>query len=135
MRNAFTIVELIIVIAILGILATIAIPKFTDTVEDAYISKAQAKVDTIRSGLQNYRSKHLMIGDWTGSYPSLVNGTELFGAVAEKVQAGTSAGTWQANNTGTRFTYHTGEHDIVFDYNATTGKFECSSPADICKRF
>ncbi|WP_457597649.1 type IV pilin protein [Hydrogenimonas sp.] len=131
--KAFTLIELIFVIVILGILSSIAIPKFFGTVEDAYISKAQAKVSAIRSGLQNYRSKELLKGNGA-SYPDL-NGSTLFSAVADGETPGSSAGKWEY--TGGKFRYHTGSGYIDFSYDKTNGKFTCdsSSPAGLCDRF
>ena len=39
MKNAFTMIELIFVIVILGILAAVAIPKLAATRDDAQVSK------------------------------------------------------------------------------------------------
>jgi type IV pilus assembly protein PilA len=37
-RNGFTLIELVVVVVIIGLLATIAIPKFTNTKEKAHIA-------------------------------------------------------------------------------------------------
>ena len=49
MKKAFTMIELIFVIVIIGILATIAIPRFAATRDDAKISKLVMAIQTFRS--------------------------------------------------------------------------------------
>ena len=49
--RAFTLVELVIVIAIIGILATIAIPQFLDIRKEAYIAQRDGIVSAVRSGI------------------------------------------------------------------------------------
>ena len=138
MKKAFTLIELIFVIVILGILASVALPKFAGSVEDAYISKAQSHVSVIRSGLQNYRTKSLMKG--TGAnYPDL-NTTTLFSNVMDNgAPTGSNAGEWEYDASQQRFIYHTGAHDIYFQYDKNTGKFICdetkTSPSSLCNRF
>ncbi|MBU1990199.1 type II secretion system GspH family protein, partial [bacterium] len=48
-KNAFTMIELVFVIVVLGILAAIAIPKFATTRTDAIIAKGRADISSIRS--------------------------------------------------------------------------------------
>src|SRR6266571_5896491 len=45
-RNGFTLIELLIVVVIIGLLATIAIPKFSNTKEKAFVG-------TMKSDLRN----------------------------------------------------------------------------------
>ena len=65
MKNAFTMIELIFVIAIIGILSAIAIPKFSNTVTLAEISKAKSEVAAMRAAISTERQKRILRGDFT----------------------------------------------------------------------
>ena len=63
-RKAFTMIELIFVVAIIGILSAIAIPKFNKTVTQAEIAKAKSEVASLRSTLSTLRQKSVLTGNF-----------------------------------------------------------------------
>ncbi len=65
MRKAFTLVELVMVIAIIGILSAIAVPKLIVTRDDAQITKARTTVANVRSALSEYVQKKILKGDYS----------------------------------------------------------------------
>ena len=58
-RTAFTMIELIFVIVILGILASVAIPKLASVQDDATIATEKAVVGAARSGVSILRGKRI----------------------------------------------------------------------------
>ena len=63
--KAFTVLELVFVIVVIGILAAIALPRFADSADNAYLVKAQSEVATVRSALSTERQKRVLRGDFT----------------------------------------------------------------------
>ncbi len=53
-RRAFTLIEILIVVVILGILAAIVIPQFTDASNEAMEASVRTQLQTIRSQIELY---------------------------------------------------------------------------------
>lgn len=66
-RRAFTLVELLIVVIILGILAAVVIPQFSDASTDARLASLTTNLQTIRGQVDLYRLQH------NGVYPTLAD--------------------------------------------------------------
>lgn len=60
MRNSkgFSLLELLVVVAILGILIAIALPRYFDAVADAKRSAQKANIAIIKTSLEYYRNKN-----------------------------------------------------------------------------
>lgn len=57
-KSGFTLVEILIVVIILGILAAIVIPQFTNASEDARKSSLTSQLQTLRSQIELYKLQH-----------------------------------------------------------------------------
>ena len=78
--KAFTLVEILIVVVILGILAAIVVPQFTNATQDAQAGNLQSQLDTLQNQLELFHARNNV-------YPDLV--TDQWGAVGT---AGTMIG-------------------------------------------
>jgi len=57
-RSGFTLVEILIVVVILGILAAIVIPQFTEASTEAKTSSLMTDLQTMRSQIELYKIQH-----------------------------------------------------------------------------
>lgn len=67
MAKGFTLVEILIVVVILGILAAIVVPQFTNAANDARVGNVATQVSTIESQLELYAAQN------GGSYPTIAD--------------------------------------------------------------
>src|SRR5438477_4147606 len=58
-KTGFTLVEILIVVIILGILAAIVIPQFTNASQDARESALLSQLQTLRSQIELYKLQHM----------------------------------------------------------------------------
>ena len=64
-KKAFTVIELIFVIVVIGILAAVAMPRFAATRDDALITRGMATLASVRSAIATERQKRILRGDFT----------------------------------------------------------------------
>lgn len=57
-RKAFTLVEILIVVVILGILAAIVVPQFTGATQEAQAGNVLSQLDTLNNQIELYKARH-----------------------------------------------------------------------------
>ena len=130
-------IELVFVIVVLGILATVAIPRFAVTRGDAVLTKGKSQVAAIRSGISLLKSKRLLEGNSTTitALDAAANNTEgeslfyggTFGNVLEyPMLAKNSDGYWMKTGT-TTYTFQVLGQTITFTYNNSSTGFDCNA--------
>ena len=57
-RNAFTLIEILIVVVIMAVLAATIIPQFTDSSDEARTSTVEFNLNTMRGQVELYKGQH-----------------------------------------------------------------------------
>jgi prepilin-type N-terminal cleavage/methylation domain-containing protein len=113
-RNAFTLVELLIVVLILAALATIAVPRISESATNAKINACKANVKHLNSQLELW---HLAKDAWPTQLSDLTSDTGYFPDGAPVCPYGT------AYSYG-KTTHHVSEHS----HGTSTSKPPAASP-------
>ncbi len=87
-NSAFTLVEILIVVIILGILAAIVIPQFTNASQDARKSSLTSQLQTLRSQIELYKLQHKdVLPDLVTNWDPLTTKTDSDGAASTATDA------------------------------------------------
>jgi prepilin-type N-terminal cleavage/methylation domain-containing protein len=86
-QSGFTLIEILIVVIILGILAAIVIPQFTNASQDARKSSLASTVQTVKSQIELYKLQHkdkapLLITDAAGQWEVFLQYSDIDGGLA-----------------------------------------------------
>jgi prepilin-type N-terminal cleavage/methylation domain-containing protein len=84
-RRSFTLVELLIVVLILGILASVVVPMFADASSEAATSTVQSDLQVMRHAIQMYFVEHK--GGYPGALTALARYTSEAGAMSTSKSA------------------------------------------------
>lgn len=140
-------IELVFVIVVLGILASIAIPRLSATRDDATVSKMRSDLASIRSGISLKRSEAMIRGDvsWpclhgaedktTKSCPTPTAGGSIFGNVLQAPLYDKGASTrngWKID--GNNIAACVAGTCTTFTYDITKGSFDCKHTEQLCKQ-
>jgi prepilin-type N-terminal cleavage/methylation domain-containing protein len=127
-QKGFTLIELVVVIAVLAILAGVAIPRFINVTDQAKLAAERADVGTIRAGLMNFAAEKAVGTSTTPgtgklTFPtSLTIDTTAKRAFPEVLDVNSQADFfergWEVSGTGFK-----GPAGGVYSYSSTDGSF------------
>ena len=160
MKRGFTLIELIFVIVVIGLLASVAVPKFMQTKVSASSASAKSIVSSLRTAIE---TKHgdWMINDDLGTddgytpqgYPQKLDEASA-NTAGEKLFVGTSkmkilknpiksclnVDCWfkykadDEDNNISYYAYKLGDDDnLTLDYNGSNGELKCNGDGSISK--
>jgi general secretion pathway protein G len=140
-KPAFSMIELVFVIVIIGILASVAIPRLAVTRDDAEISKARVTVASVRNALGMERQKRILRGDFTTIVAVGGTNTGVFGnfdddsskpmVLEYAMPSSTNKGKWSVSGTGatTEYKFNSSAAGNPI-FVVTDGKFICKENVD-----
>jgi len=129
-RKGFTLVEILIVVIILGILAAIVIPQFTNASQDARRSALASTVQSTRSQIELYKLQHgdalpNLVTDWTPFTATTTYSGTTFGPYMQNAPENQLMANSAVVKNGNSITGVVAE-GFVFDYGTAgngTGRF------------
>ncbi len=136
-KSGFTLVEILIVVVILGILAAIVIPQFTEASTEAKTSSLCTDLQTMRSQIELYKVQHN--DDLPGAggatfIEALTAQTDIYGAVGSDygpyVQKIPTNAFTDKNTVDVLGTDLVGNDSHGWDFNPTTGAFHADDSAE-----
>jgi general secretion pathway protein G len=86
-RNAFTLIEVLIVVIIMAVLAATIIPQFSSSTKDAKESNLKFNLHTLRSQIEMYKEHHL------GKYPPAATSDDFAKQMTQKSKQDTTLDT------------------------------------------
>jgi len=142
-RPAFTMIELVFVIVVLGILAAVAIPRLAASRDDAVMVKGKSQIAAIRGGIALQKSKNMLEGT-TPFIPAKLDNVTNYGEINDQRLFNYSDGNnsnileypiiSQANRDGgwvkigaNSYDYRVMGEAHPFTYDANTGIFNCTA--------
>ena len=137
MKKAFTMVELVFVIVIIGILSVVAIPKLAPIVGTAKTGKAQSTLAAVRSAISTERQKRILRGNYD-DIADLGDDTYAFKEFAETgnpvleypIKSCDHGGCWKRVNASTYKYFFSSDTGDFAKYKLQNSGLKCANGPD-----
>ena len=130
-KSGFTLVEILIVVIILGILAAIVIPQFTNASQDARESALLSQLQTLRSQIELYKLQHKdKLPDLVTNWNPMTTKTNIDGGAVAPLKFGPYMQSAPTNPVNTLSNVTNGDSaaagatvdcGFIYDYNVGNG--------------
>ncbi len=118
----FTLVELVVVVAVLGLLAAVAIPKYQNITAEAKLSACEGALGGLRSGVALFYANSAVTNSGSASWPSLVELQAVGTVMMQEIPANPYAGDYGSVIVAGTTRGVVVEADAGWAYNATSGE-------------
>ena len=157
MKKAFTLIELIFVIVIMGLLASVAIPKFLNLTKHSKESAFKAVVTSVQNAIENVHSQWIVNDNFSwnpaadgndhssdfnnsNGYPTKIDdgsgASKLFSYVLKTpvLSCGSKTSGCFEEYDDKKYEYnYTSSKAIRFEYNSSNGNIECDDGVGVTK--
>lgn len=136
MKKSFSIIELIFVLAIIGVIVTIAIPKISNSLNNSHIENIKNDIMMIQEGLIHYKNKNILKNDATFLESLDENDNKLFSKILTyPILASESkkVGSWSRLQNNTYRVYLSNNDSVDFVYDKENYSFQCNETEPNCQ--
>ena len=126
MKKAFSLLELIFTISIVAIIALVAIPKLSNSLEKTNILKFKSDIAAIREGLSIYKRSFILKGEPLSSLDSLDIDEKLFKKVINyTILSSSKSGSWEKLSNSKYKAWISSRDFVEFSYDKNYFLFDC----------
>ena len=139
--KSFSLIEIIVVILLIAIITSFAIPKFTNMNYNANISTLKSQISLIQNGIVKNKNKNTLLSnnqEITTLDDATLNssGEKLFSKIIDFSIISTNnskkeSGMWAKISNNSYDFYLSSDKNISFSFD--DGKFLCKSSVELCK--
>ena len=139
--KSFSLIEIIVVILLIAIITSFAIPKFTNMNYNANISTLKSQISLIQNGIVKNKNKNILLSNnqeiiTLDEATSNSSGEKLFSKVIDFSIISTNntkkeSGMWAKTSNNSYTFYLSNDKNITFSFE--NEKFLCKSSVELCK--